>query len=225
VEISRLLQGFFGKNVCWTSADILVLVLRFLWKKPILRSWVTTPALQKFATPRIAYLGNAFWKQNYFLLQWKNALAYHNAGVVFVALCRSQSYDRELQLHDYLGSAFWKQKYYLMQWKNAIAYYDVGVVFVVTSEVVGSDSGLLWLSDLVLRGPLVQTTYLGDCKPRPIFVCHWKNKSKRIYYILTFCIYLHNPKTKLFLIKDSFYWFKNKIRVENIFCRHWLLDL
>jgi hypothetical protein len=45
---------------------------------PILRLRVITPALRTFTTP------SAFWKQKYFLLFWKSALAYYNAGVVVV---------------------------------------------------------------------------------------------------------------------------------------------
>jgi hypothetical protein len=31
-----ILQGFVAKNVCWSSANILVLVLRFLWSRRVL---------------------------------------------------------------------------------------------------------------------------------------------------------------------------------------------
>jgi hypothetical protein len=34
VEISRLFTRFFAKNVCWTGANTLVLVVRFLWSPP-----------------------------------------------------------------------------------------------------------------------------------------------------------------------------------------------
>jgi hypothetical protein len=49
--------------------------------EPILRSRVTTPALQKFTTPRVNYF---VLKTKSFSTNLKNAQVYYNAGVVVV---------------------------------------------------------------------------------------------------------------------------------------------